>query len=73
MAQFNSEVDDYIANAEDFAKPILAHWRRLVHEACPDATEQSNGPIRISITKVILCALPLRIKTIALSALSKPH
>lgn len=35
----NPAVDAYIANAEDFAKPILAHWRKLIQEYCPDATE----------------------------------
>jgi uncharacterized protein YdeI (YjbR/CyaY-like superfamily) len=36
---YNSAVDAYIANSEDFAKPILEHWRRLIHENCPDAEE----------------------------------
>ena len=35
----NSDIDSYIANAEDFAKPILTHWRRLIHEYCPDVAE----------------------------------
>ncbi|MES2277392.1 MAG: YdeI/OmpD-associated family protein [Bacteroidota bacterium] len=32
-------MDAYIANSEDFAKPILEHWRQLIHENCPDAEE----------------------------------
>jgi uncharacterized protein YdeI (YjbR/CyaY-like superfamily) len=32
-------VDVYIANAADFAQPILAHFRAIVDEACPDAIE----------------------------------
>ena len=32
-------VDTYIAKSADFAKPILAHFRAIVDEACPDATE----------------------------------
>lgn len=32
-------VDDYIANAAEFARPILRHLRALVHRACPEATE----------------------------------
>jgi uncharacterized protein YdeI (YjbR/CyaY-like superfamily) len=36
---YNSAVDAYIANAEYFAKPILEHWRRLIHENCPDVEE----------------------------------
>jgi uncharacterized protein YdeI (YjbR/CyaY-like superfamily) len=35
----NSAVDAYIANSEDFAKPILEHWRLLIHKNCPDAEE----------------------------------
>jgi uncharacterized protein YdeI (YjbR/CyaY-like superfamily) len=32
-------VDAYIAEAEEFARPILAHVRALVHAACPSAEE----------------------------------
>ncbi|MGN6396535.1 MAG: YdeI/OmpD-associated family protein [Mucilaginibacter sp.] len=35
----NPVIDNYIANAEDFAKPILTHWRKLIHESGPDITE----------------------------------
>ncbi|MBS0028255.1 YdeI/OmpD-associated family protein [Chitinophaga sp. 22321] len=35
----NPEIDNYIANASDFAKPILTHWRKLIHERCPNVTE----------------------------------
>jgi len=35
----NSAVDVYIANSEDFAKPILEHLRRLIHENCPGVKE----------------------------------
>lgn len=35
----NSDIDKYITNAADFAKPILAHWRRLIHERCPEVIE----------------------------------
>lgn len=34
------DVDAYIAKAEDFAKPILEHLRKVVHEACPDVEEK---------------------------------
>ena len=36
---YNPTIDTYIENAADFAKPILAHWRALIHERCPDVTE----------------------------------
>jgi uncharacterized protein YdeI (YjbR/CyaY-like superfamily) len=39
MAQFDSKVSDYIAKSEDFAKPVLEHWRQILHETCPGVTE----------------------------------
>lgn len=35
----NASVDDYIASAVPFARPILAHVRDLVHTACPGVQE----------------------------------
>jgi uncharacterized protein YdeI (YjbR/CyaY-like superfamily) len=32
-------VDDYIAKAQPFARPILTHLRDVIHAACPDAVE----------------------------------
>lgn len=32
-------VDAYIAEAAPFARPILSHLRKLVHESCPQAQE----------------------------------
>jgi uncharacterized protein YdeI (YjbR/CyaY-like superfamily) len=32
-------IDAYINNAADFAKPILNHWRQLIHKYCPDTDE----------------------------------
>ena len=39
MAVTDARIDAYIADANDFAKPILAHLRKLVHKACPDVNE----------------------------------
>ena len=39
MKNFNSKVDEYIAKSEAFAKPILTHWRELIHDTCPDVEE----------------------------------
>jgi uncharacterized protein YdeI (YjbR/CyaY-like superfamily) len=36
----NPDVDAYIAEAADFAQPILSHLRALVHKACPDVVEE---------------------------------
>ena len=32
-------VDAYIEKSAEFAKPILSHFRSLVHQACPDVSE----------------------------------
>jgi uncharacterized protein YdeI (YjbR/CyaY-like superfamily) len=39
MAERDPRIDTYINNSADFAKPVLAHIRTLVHEACPEARE----------------------------------
>jgi len=39
MAQFSLKIDEYINNSATFAKPILAHWRQLIHDSCPDVEE----------------------------------
>lgn len=35
----DQRVDDYIAKAAEFARPILSHVRELVHSALPEAEE----------------------------------
>ena len=37
--KYDLALDAYIAKSKDFSKPILEHWRRLVHENCPDVQE----------------------------------
>ena len=39
MVTKDPRIDAYIANAPDFAKPILTHLRALAHEACPKVEE----------------------------------
>ena len=39
MGTRDPRIDAYIANSQDFAKPILTHLREIVHEACPDVEE----------------------------------
>ncbi|RDS84848.1 hypothetical protein DWU98_02515 [Dyella monticola] len=39
MVSRDPRIDAYIANAPDFARPILQHLRAVVHAACPDAEE----------------------------------
>ena len=40
MSKTNPKIDAYISKAETFAQPILKHYRKLVHETCPDAEEK---------------------------------
>ena len=37
--QIDPRVDAYIEKVAPFAQPILAHIRKLMHQACPRATE----------------------------------
>lgn len=39
MGKQDPRVDAYIAKSADFAKPILNHLRKLVHQGCPEAVE----------------------------------
>jgi uncharacterized protein YdeI (YjbR/CyaY-like superfamily) len=39
MGKKDPRVDAYIARSADFAKPILTHLRKLVHEGCPEVVE----------------------------------
>ena len=39
MGKRDPRVDDYIANAAPFARPVLEHLRTLVHKNCPQVEE----------------------------------
>jgi uncharacterized protein YdeI (YjbR/CyaY-like superfamily) len=39
VGKTDPRVDQYIARSADFAKPILTHIRKVVHQACPDVEE----------------------------------
>jgi uncharacterized protein YdeI (YjbR/CyaY-like superfamily) len=38
-SHYDARVDTYIAQAPEFARPILEHLRTLVHAACPEVEE----------------------------------
>ena len=40
MAGRSPAVDDYIAKAQPFARPILTHIRKAVHKGCPGVEEE---------------------------------
>ena len=50
-------VDAYIDKAEDFAKPILRHIRKLVHEACPEVVETRKWSFPHFDYKGIMCSM----------------
>ncbi len=58
MPKKDPRVDAYIAEAADFARPILIRIRRLVHAACPDATETIKWGNPFYEHKGILIATP---------------
>ena len=39
MTKLNPDVTKYIAESAAFAKPILKHWRKLIHNTCPEVVE----------------------------------
>ncbi|CAN5430154.1 hypothetical protein BH10BDE1_BH10BDE1_05000 [soil metagenome] len=52
-------VDAYIAAAKPFAKPILKRLRKIVHEVCPQATEDIKWRMPwILVEGKLLCAIP---------------
>lgn len=55
MPHFDEKVDRYIERSAEFAKPILIHLRKLVHEACPDVTEAIKWSFPNFLYKGMLC------------------
>lgn len=39
MGKRDPRIDDYIARSAEFARPILVHFREIVHTACPQVEE----------------------------------
>ncbi|HET6841553.1 MAG TPA: YdeI/OmpD-associated family protein [Candidatus Angelobacter sp.] len=57
MAQKDPRVDAYIANAADFARPILKHLRALVHAGCPEVEETIKWGFPHFEYKGVLCSM----------------
>lgn len=38
--RFNPQFDEYQQAASEFARPIMAHLRKLVHQQCPEVVEE---------------------------------
>lgn len=55
MGSKDQRVDAYIADAPDFARPILSHLRRVVHAACPTVEETIKWSFPQFIYKGMFC------------------
>ncbi|MEP7232587.1 MAG: YdeI/OmpD-associated family protein [Ginsengibacter sp.] len=57
MGNKDKRIDDYISKSAEFAKPILNHLRKLLHEACPDVQETIKWGMPFFDFKGPLCNL----------------
>jgi hypothetical protein len=57
MASRDPRIDDYIAQAPPFAKPILTRIRKAVHAGCPGVTETLKWRTPTFEYKGILCGM----------------
>jgi len=57
MGTQDPRIDAYIAKSADFARPILAHIRKLVHAACPDVEETMKWSFPHFQYKGMLCSM----------------
>lgn len=58
MPTINPLIDEYISKAEEFAKPVLLHLRKLIHSACPDVEEKIKwGFPNFEYKQQILCSM----------------
>lgn len=55
MPVLDPRIDAYIANAADFAQPILQHLRATVHAACPDVEETIKWRMPFFLYHGMLC------------------
>lgn len=57
MSTKDKRVDAYIAKSKDFARPILNHLRKLVHQGCPDVVETVKWGMPSFEYKGLLCGM----------------
>ncbi len=57
MPTIDPRVDAYIDKAQEWARPILAHLRELVHSACPDVVETMKWSFPHFDYKGIMCSM----------------
>jgi uncharacterized protein YdeI (YjbR/CyaY-like superfamily) len=56
MPEQNPAVDAYIAKAAPFAQPILAHLRKLIHQAIPDVEEAIKWSMPFFVVRGVIVA-----------------
>jgi hypothetical protein len=57
MVKRDPRIDAYIKKSPEFARPILAHIRTVVHAACPDAVETLKWGMPSFEYKGLLCGM----------------
>jgi uncharacterized protein YdeI (YjbR/CyaY-like superfamily) len=57
MATRDERIDAYMARSEAFARPILEHLRKIVHEACPEVEETMKWSFPHFQYKGMLCSM----------------
>ena len=55
MPTKDPRIDAYIADAPDFARPILKHIRKIFHQGCPDVVETIKWNCPFFEYKGVLC------------------
>src|SRR3954469_9335307 len=57
MPTKNLRVDSYIAEAAEFARPVLKHLRKIIHQGCPAAVETIKWSCPFFEYHGLLCGL----------------
>lgn len=57
MKNSDERIDAYIGKSQDFAKPVLNHLRRLVHEVCPNVEETMKWSFPHFNYKGMMCSM----------------
>jgi uncharacterized protein YdeI (YjbR/CyaY-like superfamily) len=57
MGRRDERIDAYLSKAPEFARPILAHLREVVHAACPEVEETMKWSRPHFLYKGLLCQM----------------
>jgi uncharacterized protein YdeI (YjbR/CyaY-like superfamily) len=57
MASRDPRVDEYIAKAQPFARPVLKHLRKVVHAGCPGVDETMKWSFPHFLYEGMLCSM----------------